>query len=135
MAKSRITIGDIVSVAKMEGLEICIVGHERTFERFAEKVVEMIGDELTEAQKALRAEIENWELWALIKVSGKDVFILGSWTRQPDWLMLADVKDLQSTYSIAHVRRLAESLEFKVDQWTSYKLIRLERPDDSSVAK
>lgn len=137
---TRIGLGDIVSVARMEGLDQVIIGHTKTFEVFGAKIVEMIDDELKmaleEQHKRLRQEIESLEFWALLKVQGNgNAHLLKSWTKKPDWLMLSNVDDLQATYSIAQVKSLAEKLEFKVDNWTSYKIMRLEHSDDVSVAK
>lgn len=72
---TRIGLGDIVSVARMEGLDQVIIGHTKTFEAFGAKIVEMIDDELKmaleEQRLRFRAELEEIEHWALIKIQGK----------------------------------------------------------------
>lgn len=131
--KTHIGLGDIISVCKIEGLEQCIVGHQRTFERFAEKIVEMIDDELRAAldnQRArFRAELESMEHWALIKIQGKEVTLLGSYTKKPEWTTLANVDEIADKLNVNKLRRLAEENLCKLDDWTSYKMIKLERPE------
>ncbi|AUG85500.1 hypothetical protein SHab15497_00062 [Acinetobacter phage SH-Ab 15497] len=131
--KTHIGLGDIISVAKMEGLDVCIMGHQKTFECFAEKIVEMIDDELRAAldnQRArFRGELESMEFWALIKIQGKEVALLGSYAKKPKWMTLANVAELADKLNVNKLRRLAEENLCKLDDWTSYKMIRLERPE------
>lgn len=131
--KTRIGLGDIVSVAKMEGLELCIAGHHKTFEAFSKKMIEMIDNELKEALEdqrlRFRAELEAMEHWALIKIQGKEVTLLGSYTKKPEWTTLANVGELADKLNVNKLRRLAEENLCKLDDWTSYKMIKLERPE------
>lgn len=132
--KTRISIGDIISVAKMEDVDPARYrGLEPSFKVFASKVVVMINDELVaaleEQRKAFRAEIEAMEFWALLKIQGKEMTLLGSYTKKPEWTTLADVSELADKLNINKLRRLGEENECKVDEWTSYKLIKLERPE------
>ncbi|QOI69799.1 hypothetical protein IBZ20DMU1_55 [Acinetobacter phage DMU1] len=131
--RTRIGLGDIISVAKMEGLDICIMGHQKTFEAFTHKVVEMINDELVaaleEQRVRFRSELESMEFWALIKIQGKEVALLGSYTKKPEWTTLANVAELADKLNVNKLRRLAEENLCKLDDWTSYKMIRLERPE------
>jgi hypothetical protein len=130
---TRISVGDIISVAKMEGLESCIMGYQNVFERFAGQLLTMINDEaklsLDEQRRVLRAELESMEHWALIKIQGKNVELLGSYTKKPEWTTLANVSEIADKLNINKLRRLAEENVCKLDDWTSYKMIKLERPE------
>ncbi|WQY99585.1 hypothetical protein [Acinetobacter phage pB23] len=130
---TSIGLGDIISVAKMEGLDQVIIGHTKTFEAFGAMIVQMIDDELRAAldnQRArFRAELESMEHWALIKIQGKEVTLLGSYTKKPEWTTLANVDEIADKLNVNKLRRLAEENLCKLDDWTSYKMIKLERPE------
>lgn len=94
---------------------------------FCVMLLQRIDLELNEAvTEALERSGPDQETWICLQVKGQQVILLGSWTAKPDLVALSNVHKVETLLSIKQVKTLIEELEVKLDNFSSFRLMRLE---------
>lgn len=101
------------------------------WENFCAILLQRIDLELNEAvteavTEALERSRLDQEIWICLQVKGQQVILLGSWTAKPDLVALSSVHKVETLLSIKQVKTLIEELEMKIDNFSSFRLMRLE---------
>ena len=93
---------------------------------FCHELVMLINYELNEEVGRVVDDKACSEPWICLQVKGQQVIVLGSWTAKPDLVALSNVHKLETILSIAQVKTLISELEVKLDNFSSFRLMRVE---------
>ena len=97
------------------------------WDEFCIILLQRINLELNEAvTEALERSGPDQETWVCLQVKGQQVIVLGSWTAKPDLVALSNVHKVETILSIAQVKTLISELEVRLDNFSSFRLMRVD---------
>lgn len=86
-------------------------------------VLGKVQEELDIAVESVKTDIEPW---ICLQVKDQRVIVLGSWMTKPDLVALSNVHKVETLLSIAQAKILISELEVKLDNFSSFRLMRVE---------
>ena len=94
-------------------------------DKWAKFCLLVLGRVQEELDIAVESATANIEPWVCLQVNGRQVIVLESWTAKPDLVALSNVHKLETILSIAQVKTLISELEVKLDNFSSFRLMRV----------